>query len=144
MHPKAMSETDKYRSREHPGVRGTKTGEERKYSLIFSKACWQSSFQIVGWFFLRRQKIGSHMSVNLAMKRLIYCNLLRNPLISLSFLGVGMSSMTMIFFRSNSIPHSLTICPSSFPEVIPKVHFLGFNRNLNYLILSKNLYKVAR
>ena len=144
MHPKAMFETNKYRYKRHPDIGDTKIRGEMGHSLIFLKACWQSSFQIVGWFFLRRRKIGSHMFVNLLMKRLIYCNLLRKPLISLSILGVGMSSMTLIFFRSNSIPHSLMICPSSFPEVTPKVHFLGFNHNLNYLILSKNLYKATK
>ena len=144
MHPKAMSETDKYRSRGHPGMGGTKTGGERRHSLIFSKAYWQSSFQTVGWFFLRRQKIGLHMSVNLAMKRLIYCSLPRKPLISLSVLGAGMSSMALIFLGSTSIPRSLTMCPSNFPEVTPKVHFLGFNLSLNCRILSKNLYSTAK
>ena len=42
------------------------------------------------------------------------------------------------------MPLSLTIYPKSFPEVTPKVHFLGFNLNLNYLILSKNLSKAAK
>ena len=70
-----MFETDKYRSKGHLGIRGTKTGRERRHSLIFSKARWQSSFQIIGWFFLRRRKIGSHMSISLAMKLLIYYNL---------------------------------------------------------------------
>ena len=110
MHPKAMSETDKYRSKGCPGIGGTKTRGERRHSLIFSKACWKSSFQTVGWFFLRRRKIRSHMFVSLAMKRLIYYNLPRKPLISLSVLGAGMSSMALIFSGSTSIPHSLTIC----------------------------------
>ena len=144
MHPEAMSENDKYRNRWCLCVGGIKIGGERRHSLILSKACWRFSFQTVGWFFLRRRKIDSHMSINLAMKRLIYCNLPKKPFISLSRLGVGMSSMTMIFSGSTSIPHSLTICPSSFPEVTPNVHFLGFNRSLNCLILLKNLYKAAR
>ena len=139
-----MSKIDKYRSRGHSNVGGTKIGEERRHSLIFSKACWQSSFQIVSWFFLKIRKIGSHMFVNIAMKQLRYCNLPRKPLISLLVLGVGMSSMTLIFSGSTSIPCSLTICPNSFLKVTPKVHFLGFNCNLNSLILSKNLYKAAR
>ena len=144
MHPKAMSKIDKYRSRGHPGVGGTKTGGKRRHSLNFLKACWQSSFQIVGWFFLRRRKIGSHMSVNLAMKRMVYYNLPRKPLISLSILRAGMSSMALIFSGSTSIPHLLTICPSNFLEVTSNVHFLRFNRNMNCLILSKNLYKAAK
>ena len=143
MHPKAMSKIDKYRSRGHPGVGGTKTGGEMIHS-IFSKVCWQSSFQIVGWFFLRIRKIGSHMSVNLVMKRLICCKLPRKSLISLLVLGAGMSSMTLIFSGSTFIPHLLTICPSSFLEVTLKVYFLGFNHNLNCLILSKNLYRVVK
>ena len=72
MHPKVMSEIDKYRRRGRPSVGGTKAGGESKHSLIFSKACWQSLFQTVGWFFLRRQKIGSYMFVSLAMKLLMY------------------------------------------------------------------------
>ena len=144
MHPKAMSEIYEYRSRGRPNVGGTKTGGEKRYSLIFSKAHWQSSFQTVGWFFLIRQKISSHMSVSLAMKQLIYCNMPRKPLISFSVLEVGMPSMALIFLGSTSIPNSLTMCPSNFLEVTPKVHFLGFNLSLNRLILSKNLYKAAK
>ena len=139
MHPKAMSETDKYRSRGHPKIR-----RERRHSLIFSKTRWQSWSQTVGWLFLRRRKIGSHMSVNLAMKRLMYCNMPRKPLISLLVLGAGMSSMTLIFSGSTSIPRSLTICLSNFLEVTPKVYFLGFNLNLNCLIFSKNVCKPAK
>ena len=48
-----------------------------------------------------------------------------------SVLRVGMSSMALIFSGSTSIAHSLTMCPSNFPEVTPKVHFLGFNLSLN-------------
>ena len=144
MHPKAVSKTDKYRSKGLLGIGGTKIGGERRHSLVFSKARWQSSFQTVGWFFLKRRKIGSHVSVSLAMKRLIYCNLPRKPLISFAVLGEGMSSMAMIFSGSTSIPYSLTMCPSNFPEVTLKVHFLGFNLSLKRLIFSKNLYKAAK
>ena len=62
MHPKAMSETEKYISRGRPDVGGTKTRGESGYSLTFLKARWQSSFQILGWFFLGRWKIGSHVN----------------------------------------------------------------------------------
>ena len=144
MHPKAMLENEKYRSRGRPNVGGTKTGGERRYSLTFSKVLWQSSFQILDWFFLRRRKIGSHMSISLTMKRLIYYSLPRKPPISLSVLEVGMSSMALIFSGSTFIPRSLTMCPRNFPKVTQKVHFLGFNLNLNRLILSKNIYKVAK
>ena len=119
MHPKAMFETDKYRSRGCPGVGGTKTGGERRHSLIFSKARWQSSFQIVSWFFLRRRKIGSHMFVNLAMKRLIYCSFPRKPLISLSILGAGLSSMTDIF-RINLYTTLIDDVSEQFPKSHPK------------------------
>ena len=144
MHPMAMSDTDKYRSRAHLGVGGTKTREEMRHSLILSEVHQQSSSQTVGWLFLRRQKIGSYMSVNLAMKQLICYNMPRKPMISLSILGVGMSSMALIFSGSTFIPCSLMICPNNFLEVTPNVHFLGFNPNLNCLILSKNLCKAAK
>ena len=39
MHLKAMSETDKYKISEHPGIGGTKTKREMRYSLILSKTC---------------------------------------------------------------------------------------------------------
>ena len=84
------------------------------------------------------------MSVSLAMKRLMYYNLPRKPLISLSILGAGMSSIALIFLGSTSMPRSLTICPNNFPEVTPKVHFLGFNLSLNCRILSKNLSNAAK
>ena len=139
-----MSETYKYRRSGRPGIGNTKIGGENKYSLIFSNASWQSSFQIVGWFFLKRRKMGSHMSVNLTMKRLIYCNLPRKPLIFFSVLGIGMLSMALILYGSTSMPYSLTICPKNFPEVTPMVHFLGFKLNLNFWILSKNLSRAVK
>ena len=144
MHPVAMSDTDKYKSKGRPSVGGTKTREEMRHSLIFLKAHWQSSSQTIGWLFLIRRKICSHMSVNMVVKQLIYCNMPRKPLISLSILEAGMSIMALIFSGSTSIPRSLTICLNNFPEVTPKVHFLGFNLNLNYLILSKNLCKATK
>ena len=138
-----MSEIDKYRSG-RPGVGGTKIGGESKYSLIFLNVSGQSSFQIVGWFYLNRQKMGSHMSINLAMKQLMYCNLPRKPLISFLVLGTSMSSVALILSGSTSMPRSLTICPNNFPEVTPNVHFLGFSLNLNFQIFSKNLSRAAR
>ena len=60
------------------------------------------------------------MSVSQAMKRLMCFNLPRKPLISFSGLRVGMSSMALIFSGSTSIPRSLTMWPSNFPEVTPK------------------------
>ena len=135
MHPKAIYKTNKYKSKGRPGIGGTKTGGERRPSLIFSKSRWQSSFQIVGWFFLRRWKIGSHMSVSLAMKRLIYCNLPRKPLFLSQFSGQACQVWLFIFSESTSIPHSLTMCPNNFLEVTPKVHFLRFNLSLKCMIL---------
>ena len=88
--------------------------------------------------------MGSHMFVNRAMNLLIYCSLQRNPLISFSVLGVGISRMALIFSGSTSMPPLPTIYPNNFPKVTPNVHFLGFNLNLNYLIISKNLSRVAR
>ena len=90
------------------------------------------------------RKIGSHISVNLAMKRLMYYSLPRKILISFLVLGVSMSSMNLILSRSTSMPHSLVIYLSNFPKDMPKVYFLGFNLNLKFLILSKNLSKVAK
>ena len=75
------------------------------------------------------------MFINLAMNRPMYCNLPKKPLISFSVLGTSMSSMDLILSGSTSMPHSLTICPNNFLKVTPKVHFLGFNLNLNCLIL---------
>ena len=88
--------------------------------------------------------MGSHMFINRAMNLLIYCSLQRNPLISFSVLGVGISRMALIFSRSASMPPLPTIYPNNFPEVTPNVYFLGFSLNLNYLIISKNLSRVAR
>ena len=52
--------------------------------------------------------------------------------------------MALILFGSAFMSLLLTMYPNSFLEVTPKVHFLGFNLNLNYLILSKDLSKVAK
>ena len=138
MHSKAMFETSKKRRKGRPSIGGTKIRGERRHSLIFSKARWQSSFKTVGWFFHRRRNIGLLMSISLEMKRMIYYNLPRKPLISLSVLWASMSSTALIFSGLTSIPRSLTMCPSNFPEVTLKVHFLGFNLILKRLILSKN------
>ena len=58
------------------------------------------------------------------MNRLMYCSQPRNPLISFSFLGGGISNMSLIFDGSTSIPLSLIKKPNNFPAVTPKVHFL--------------------
>ena len=133
------------KKKRHLDVRGTKTEGERRYSLILSKAYWQSSFQTISGFFLKSQKISSHMSINLTMKLLMYYNLPIKSLISLSVLGSkDMSSLALILSKSTYIPLLLTIYHNRFLEITPKVHFLGFNLNINFLILSKNLSKAVR
>jgi len=67
--------------------------------------------------------MGSQVEVSLVMNQLIYCNRPKNPLISFSLFGEGISKMALIFDESNSIPLSLTRKPSNFPIVTPKVHF---------------------
>ena len=86
--------------------------------------------------------MGSQVEVSLAMNRLIYCTWPRNPFISYSFSGGGISNMALILDGSTSIPLSLTRKPSNFLAVTPKVHFYGFNLNLYSLILSKNFLKL--
>ena len=80
--------------------------------------------------------MGSQVEVSLAMNRLMYCNWPKNPLITFSLLGGGISNMALIFDGSTSIPLSLTKKPNNFLAIIPKVHFYGFNLNLYSLILQ--------
>ena len=77
------------------------------------------------------------------MNRLMYCSQPRNPLISFSFLGGGISNMSLIFDGSTSIPLLLIKKPNNFPMVTLKVNFYGFNCSLYSLILSKNLLKLT-
>ena len=112
-------------------------------SLIFSKASWRCSFHTIRTSFLSSRNIGSHVIVSWAMNLLMYCILLRNPRISLSVLEGFISTITLILSRSTSIPLWLTINPNSFPDVTPKVHFFGFNHNLQNWILSKNFLKAS-
>ena len=58
------------------------------------------------------------------MNRLMYCNQPKNPLISFSLLGGGISNMALIIDGSTSIPLSLTRKPNNFPMITPKGHFL--------------------
>ena len=102
-----------------------------------------SSFYPWGSFFLRSLKMGSQVEVSLAMNRLMYCNRPKNPLISFSLLGWGISTMALILDGSTSIPLSLTKKPNNFLVVTPKVHFYGFNLSLYFLILSKNFLKLT-
>ena len=144
MHPKAMSKTDKYRSKGLPGIGDTRTEGDNKYSLILSNARWHLSSQIVAWLFFKSRRMSSQISVNLTMNLLMYWSLPKKPLISLSMFDVGMSRMTLILSGFVFMPLSLTMYPSSFPKVTQKVRFLGFNLNLNYLIISMNLFKAAK
>ena len=87
--------------------------------------------------------MGSQVEVSLAMNQLMYCNRPKNPLISFSLLGGGISNMALIFDGLTSIPLSLAEKPNNFPAVTLKVHFYGFNLNLCSLILSKNFLKLT-
>ena len=63
------------------------------------------------------------MSVNLAMKRLMYCHLPRKALISLLVLRDDKSSMALIFSGSNSIVLANNVT-QQFPGSYPKGAFL--------------------
>ena len=67
--------------------------------------------------------MGSQVEMSLAMNRLMYYNRPKNPLISSSLLGGGISNIDLIFDGSTSIPLSLTKKPNNFPVLTPKVHF---------------------
>ena len=97
----------------------------------------------MGFILPQKLKMGLQVEVSLVMNRLMYCNQPKNPLISFSFLGGGMSNMALIFDRSTSIPLSLTKKPSNFSVITLKVHFYGFNLSLYSLILSKNFLKLV-
>ena len=107
-----------------------------------AKAFWHLSFHAWGLFFLKNLKMGLQVEVILAMNRLIYCSWPRNPLISFSLLGGGISNMALIFGGSTLIPLSLTKKPNNFPTVTPNVHFCRFSLSLNSLIFSKNFLKL--
>ena len=62
--------------------------------------------------------MGSQVEVSLAMNPLMYCNHPKNPLISFSLLGEGISNMALIFDGSTSIPLSLTKKPNNFPWLL--------------------------
>ena len=68
--------------------------------------------------------MGSQVEVIFAMNQLIYCNLPKNPLISFSLLGGGISNIALIFDGTTSIPLSITKKPNNFPVITLKVHFL--------------------
>ena len=87
--------------------------------------------------------MGLQVEVSLEMNWLMYCNQPKNPLISFSLLGEGISNMALIFDMSTFIPLSLTKNPSNFPTITPKVHFCEFNLSLYFLILSKNFLKLT-
>ena len=108
-----------------------------------SKAFWHSSFDSWGSFFLESLKMGSQVEVSLAMNQLMYCNRSKNPFISFSLLGGGISNIVLIFDVSTSFTLSLTKRPNKIPAVTPKVRFYGFNLSLYSLILSKNFLKLT-
>ena len=86
--------------------------------------------------------MGSQVEASLAMNQPMYCNRPKNPLISFSLLGGGISNMVLFFDGSTPIRLSLTKKPNNVPMVNPKVHFCGFNLSLYSLILSKNFLKL--
>ena len=135
--PTASPMMERYRSKGFPCCGGTRIGGWRRYSLISSKAFWHSSFHICGSFFLRGLKMGSLVVVSLAINRLMYCNRPKEPVISFSLLGGGISNMALILDGSTSIPLLLTRKPSNFLAVMPKVHFCGFNLSRYSLIVSQ-------
>ena len=118
-------------------------GGWRRYSLMHSKAFLHSSFHAWGSFFLRSLKMGSQVEMSLAINWLMYYNHHKNPFISFSLLGEGISNKTLIFNGSTSIPLSLTKKPNNFPVITPKIHLCGFNLILYSLILLKNSLKLA-
>ena len=132
---------ERYRCMGFPCCGGTRIGGWRRYSLMSSKALWNSSFFVCGSCFLKSLKMGSQVEVSLAMNRLMYYSQPKKPLISFSLLGGGISNMALILDGSTSIPLSLTKNPNNFPAVTPKVYFYRFNLNLYSLILSKNFLK---
>ena len=80
--------------------------------------------------------MGSQVEVCLVMNQLMYCNQSKNPFISFSLLGGGISNMALIFNGSTSIPLSVTKKPNNFPMVTLNVHFCGLNLSLYSLIHS--------
>ena len=80
----------------------------------------------------------SQVELSLAMNQLMYCNQPKNPLISFSLLGGGISNIALILVGSTSIPLSLTKKPNNFPVITQKVHFCGLNLSLYAFILLKN------
>src|SRR6185437_2707510 len=103
-----------------------------KYSLILSKAFWQSLSHVTGTFFLSFLNIGSHIAVSFDMNLLMYCNLPMKPRISFSFLGGGMAMIAFTFEGSISIPRELITYPSNLPNVTPNAHFAGFSLMLYF------------
>jgi hypothetical protein len=67
-HPIAVSVTVRYNINGLSGTGGTSRGGFNKYCLIFSKAYL---FQIPGFFFLNKRKIGSQVVVNWDINRAI-------------------------------------------------------------------------
>ena len=84
------------------------------------------------------------MFVKLAINLLMYYSLPKKHVISLLVLSASMLRMALILSGFVFMPLSLTMYPNNFSEVTLKVHFLGFNLDLNCLIFSKNLSKAAK
>jgi len=97
--------------------------------------CFLALFNLI--LFFNFFKMGSHTMVNLDIKRPMDYRRPRNPCISFSVLGGGISYMALIFDLT-SIPLRLTTYPNNFSKVTPNAHYCGF-RHMLYLI---NLIKV--
>ena len=67
----------------------------------------------------------------------------KNPHITFSLIGGGMSKIDLILNMSTSIPLSLTKNPINFVTFTPKVHFCRFCLRLNFLICSKKFLKLS-
>ena len=117
----------RYKSKGRPDCGGMSIRGWVRYCFIRLKASWQASFQTLVESFRRSLKIGSQMEVSWLMNRWIYYNFPRKPQTFFSIRGGDISSMAFSFTGSASIPLSLTMNPKSFPFVILKMLFCGFN-----------------
>jgi hypothetical protein len=68
-HPIVVSVTIKYNINGLSGTGGASRGGFNRHYLIFSKASSHSSFQILGFFFLNKLKIGLQVVVNWDINR---------------------------------------------------------------------------
>ena len=89
--PIAFSFKARYKIKGLPCLGAFNTGRLVRYSLIFSKAFWHSSFYSTDWFFLKSLKTRSQIIVRFVMNLLMYCSFPINPHTSFSVFGTGIS-----------------------------------------------------